>query len=66
MIFILVGYISYKNDCRLENKLQKENKREHDIESDTERYSDILPNNTFIDKPITVYKMEYRSRNASL
>ena len=56
IIFILVGFISYKNlDV-------KNNKIHNDIESN----SDIFPNNSYSDKPITVYKMEYRSRNASL
>jgi hypothetical protein len=56
IIFILVGFISYKNSDVKNNKIY------HDIESN----SDIFPNNSHPDKPITVYKMEYRSRNASL
>ena len=58
IIFILVGFISYKNlDV-------KNNKIHNDIESNSN--SNIFPNNSYSDKPITVYKMEYRSRNASL
>lgn len=55
IIFILVGYISY---C----SIYVNNKIIYDIKSN----SDIFPNNSYTDKPITVYKMEYRSRNGSL
>jgi hypothetical protein len=60
IIFILVGFISYKNSDVNNNKIY------NDIESNSNSSSNIFPNNSYSDKPITVYKMEYRSRNASL